>query len=123
MSSFRQGYKPKTWFLNQRKLESWAGLDSLAVVHSPHVMHPSSLWRLAVAAFYATFAVCICREHYSEAITQLAKSVVDPVQVCAPHVGAQQTGVVSTPERQPQAAILLLSDCFVPQPELDQSFI
>ena len=60
-----------------------AELDSLAVVHSQHVVQPSSLWRLVVAALYATFTVCICREHYSEAITQLAKSFVDPVQASA----------------------------------------
>ena len=73
----------KLIFESKKSCSAVAELDSLAVVHSQHVVQPSSLWRLVVAAFYATFTVCICREHYSEAITQLAKSVVDPVQASA----------------------------------------
>lgn len=68
-----------------------AGRDSLTVGNSQPVVQPFSLWRLVVAAFYGTFAVCICCEHYSEAITQLAKSVVDPVQVRTPNLLPQRT--------------------------------
>ncbi|KAK9822490.1 hypothetical protein WJX81_002303 [Elliptochloris bilobata] len=39
-----------------------------------------SLWRLMVVAFYSTFAVSVCCEHYSEPILQLITSAVDPVK-------------------------------------------
>ncbi len=47
-------------------------------------MRVRSLWRLAVVAFYAAFAVCYCREHHADAIAlQLTSAVWHPFKVRA----------------------------------------
>ena len=49
-----------------------------------HVLRPRSLWRLAVFAFYAAFAVCYCREHHADAIAlQLTSAVWHPLKARA----------------------------------------
>jgi hypothetical protein len=48
------------------------------------VLRPRSLWRLAVVAFYAAFAVCYCREHHADAIAlQLTSAVWQPLKARA----------------------------------------